>query len=157
MLAYLFWHRPRPDVDTARYEESLRRFHGSLDGVSASFRLARLPFAATDGYEDWYLVDDWQALGALNAAAVDSRHRTGHDSVADLAGDGWGGVYALVRGAAEPPGGARWLAKPPGRSYEEFLGALPTSTVWQRQLVLGPAPEFSVATDGDPSERVRLV
>ena len=155
MLAYVFWHRRREGVAPAGYEESLRRFHDLLDVPSASFRLLELPFATLDGYEDWYLVEDWQALGALNADAVDDLRRDAHDTIAHLAGEGWGGVYALVRGAAEPPAGTRWLAKQPGRSYEEFLGALPNTSVWQRQMVLGPAAEFCVA-GGDSEGRERL-
>jgi hypothetical protein len=154
VLAYVFWHRRRDGVEPARYEESLRRFHDSLDAPSASFRLLELPFAQMDGYEDWYLIEDWQALGALNADAVDDLRRDTHDTVAQLAGAGWGAVYALVRGAAEPPAGARWLGKPTGRPYDEVLAALPNSTVWQRQLVLGPAPEFCVA-DGEATSNGR--
>jgi hypothetical protein len=155
MLAYIFWHRRRDGVEAAGYEESLHRFHDSLDVPSASFRLLELPFANMDGYEDWYLVEDWQALGTLNTEAIDDLRRDAHDSVARLAGAGWGGVYALVRGPAELPAGARWLAKPPGHSYDEFLSTLPDATVWQRQMVLGPGPEFCVA-HGEPDGRERL-
>ena len=137
MLAYVFWHRPRPDVDRERYEDAMRAFHASLDNPSATFRLDALPFGdGRDGYEDWYLVADWAALGALNAAAVDGRHRPHHDAAAGLARSGWGGVYALVRGvAAEPPAGARWQHDRPND---------PHATAWQRQMVLGPAPEYCV-------------
>jgi hypothetical protein len=71
-LAYVFWHRPREDVDPAGYEDSLRAFHATLDLPSASFRLEALPFDERGGYEDWYLVEDWARLGELNAAAVDA-------------------------------------------------------------------------------------
>ena len=64
MLAYVFWHRPRPDVDLGAYEEAQRSFHSSLGTTSASFRLAELPFDdGGSGYEDWYLVEDWEAGG----------------------------------------------------------------------------------------------
>jgi hypothetical protein len=155
VLAYLFWHRPGDDVDRADYEARLRRFHGSLAVRSASFRLRRLPFAEVQGYEDWYLVEDWAALGALNASAVDSLHRGPHDAVAHLAAEGWGGVYAHLRGPVEPPARAGWRSKPAGRSYGEFLATLPATTIWQRQMVLGPAPEFCIG-QGDPAGRQRL-
>ena len=29
-VAYVFWHRPRPDVDAAVYHDALARFHGAL-------------------------------------------------------------------------------------------------------------------------------
>jgi hypothetical protein len=155
VLAYVFWHRPRADVDRVRYEDSLRRFHVSLDLPSASFRLDRLPFTRLGGYEDWYLVEDWQALGRLNMDAVDELHRGAHDVIARLASEGWGGVYALLRGRAEVPDAVSWLEKPPGRSYGEFLDRLASPTIWQRQMVLGPAPEFCVA-ERQPRGRERV-
>jgi hypothetical protein len=146
VLAYVFWHRPRQGVGVEEYEDALRAFHTSLDGVpSAAFRVDALPFAAGEGYEDWYLVESWAALGELNAMAVDKRHRPRHDSAAAGAGSGWGGVYGLVRGEAQPPAFARWVDK---------LPATPDGTaVWQRQLVLGPAPEFCVAAPGETGRR----
>jgi hypothetical protein len=112
---------------------------------SASFRLKQLPFDDVDGYEDWYLVADWQGFGKLAEVAVDSRHRDAHDRAARNAAKGWGGVYRLLRGDFTPPRLARWVEKSPGATYETFLRSLPTSTIWQRQLVLGPAPEFCLA------------
>src|SRR5207253_6612299 len=44
-------------------------------------------------YEDWYFVDDFTALGALNEAAVTVARKDPHDTVAKLAGGGAGGVY----------------------------------------------------------------
>jgi hypothetical protein len=147
VLAYVFWHRPREGVDRKQYEEALGSFHDSLENTSAAFRLDGLPFASQDGYEDWYLVDDWAALGELNVAAVDANHRGRHDAAAGLAGEGWGGVYALVRGPAEPPPTARWQPKPPSD---------PEVTVWQRQMMLGPAPEYCVV-DGAGTGRVPIL
>jgi hypothetical protein len=159
VLAYVFWHQPRAGVPRADYERRLRAFHAALMESSASFRLGALPFADDDGYEDWYLVEGWAQLGALNTGAVSAGRRAVHDSVAGLAGSGWGGVYALIRGASEPPASTRWVSKPDGLSYDAFLDSVRASTVWQRQMVLGPAPEFClVEPDGRPdmSPRTRI-
>ncbi|HEY7255216.1 MAG TPA: hypothetical protein VH476_00915 [Solirubrobacterales bacterium] len=145
MLAYLFWHRPRKGADIDEYEEALRGFHAELGSESACFRLAGLPFDPGPGYEDWYPVDEWSSLGRLNEAAVDSKRRAAHDHAAANAGAGWGGVYSLVRGAAEIPAGVEWFDKPRLVPTETFLADLPETTIWRRQLVLGPAPEFCVA------------
>jgi hypothetical protein len=156
MLAYLFWHRPREGTDQARYEDALREFHSELEGESACFRLGELPFDPEPGYEDWYLVDDWSSLGRLNEAAVDSVRRPAHDRAALHAGAGWGGVYSLVRGPAEPPAeGAEWHDKPRLLPTDTFLADLPQTTIWRRELVLGPAPEFCVAVPG-AGERVPI-
>jgi hypothetical protein len=149
MLAYVFWHRPRHGVGRREYEEAQRAFQRSLGTRSACFRLAALPFAERDGYEDWYLVEDWSGLGELNALAVDAAHRPGHDAAAALAGEGWGGVYALIRGEATIPAGAEWLERPRGVEAGELLAPAEAECVWQRQLVLGPAPELCLA--GAPS------
>jgi hypothetical protein len=149
VLAYVFWHRPRRDVEVEEYEAALRGFHASLAGVpSATFRLEALPFGDRGGgYEDWYLVEDWTALGELNATAVDVVHRPPHDAAARSAGEGWGGVYRLVRGVAEPPAGARWVDRAPEHGAEVAM--------WQRQMVLGPAPELCVVEAAQPGrERV---
>ena len=180
MLAYLFWHRPLERCDVAAYEQALIAFHRSLHrappvglGGSAVFRVAQLPFlgeaatpsggepaAATTGYEDWYLVEDYAALGVLNEAAVGRGHRTAHDDAARRTGACAGGLYALVEGerceTGERPGLesigdatlAVWVARPPG-SRQRMLGELlgdgmdrRRASLWSRQLALGPAPEF---------------
>jgi hypothetical protein len=152
MLAYVFWHRPRPGTVAADYEDGLRTFHARLTVPSGSFRLGALPFADGEaGYEDWYLVEGWAELGELNAAAVSGARRPPHDAVARLAGVGWAGIYLLVRGEARPPSSTHWVSKPAEESYESFLAATPAPTVWQRQMTLGPAPEFCLVDDaGDP-------
>ncbi|HEY6549807.1 MAG TPA: hypothetical protein VIY71_01255 [Solirubrobacterales bacterium] len=115
--------------------------------TSASFRLAKLPFGSgSSGYEDWYLVEDWEKLGELNSAAVDSVRRADHDRAASHAGDGWGAVYSLLRDPVSIPEGTRWIDKPRGTPADRFLASLPEATVWQRQMVLGPAPEFCAAS-----------
>lgn len=150
MLAYLFWHRPAAGIGGEEYEEAQRRFHAAIGVPSACFRLAELPFAAGSdgaggGYEDWYLVADWTALGELNTAAVDAGRRASHDAAAALVGAGWAGVYGLVRGAAEIPEQVRWLDKGHGETTPDLLARQGEAPAWQRQMVLGPAPEFCFA------------
>ena len=149
MLAYLFWHRPGSEVDQSEYEEAQRAFHTELGIESACFRLDELPFDPSPGYEDWYLVDDWTALGALNDSAVDLVRKPAHDRAASGAGAGWGGLYMLVRGQAAIPDSADWYEKPRLVPTNTFLADLPDTTIWRRQLVLGPAPEFCVTVDGE--------
>jgi hypothetical protein len=127
-------------------------------------RLARPPWAAAPGapaapratgtwYEDWYLVDGWAALGELNAAAVSGPRRAPHAAAATLAADGTAGIYGLLAGDPARPAWAAWLAKPQGAAYEAFepelrAAAGPEASVWRRQMVLGPTPEFAVLGDG---------
>ena len=151
MLAYVFWHRPGDDVDSAEYEQALRAFHGELECPSASFRLERLPFGTDDGYEDWYLAETWTALGELNERAVDARRRAAHDRSAAGTSRGWGGVYELVRGEPQVPVGTAWFDKPRGEPSERFLASRPEETIWRRQMVLGPAPEFCAAATSTPA------
>lgn len=106
---------------------------------------------AGDGYEDWYAVEGYGALGVLNDAAVDAAHADAHDLVAFAAGFGAGGLYALERGTIDPAAGyCVWLTKANGITYSEFREQVAaqtrseTVTVWRRQMVLGPAPEFRV-------------
>src|SRR5512133_1924602 len=128
MLAYVFWHWPAPAVDAARYAESLVAFHRALASApSPGLRASRvyevevapwLPVARA--FEDWYLVDDFAALGALNDAAVSGARREPHDAAARLAADGHGGVYRLLapaRGGALPR--TTWCSKPAGAPYPE--------------------------------------
>lgn len=138
MLAYVFWHRPRVDVDPAAYDAGLLGLHASLAATpppgfrgSASFARAELPFF--DGYEDWYLIDDWTALGVLNDHAVSSPHLAPHDAVAHRADAGAGAVFALTRGT--PDFDAARTA-----TYSEE--PVPGDVTWRRQLVLGPAPQY---------------
>jgi hypothetical protein len=157
LLAYLFWHRPRPGVEREEYEQAQRQFQALLEGEAACFRLEALPFDDGPGYEDWYLVEDWQALGELNAAAVDARRKGGHDRAAAMAADGWGGIYASIHGPASIPAQARWAHKPRGESTADFLAEIRDDTpVWQRQLVLGPAPEFCIGSSLRETAKTRL-
>jgi hypothetical protein len=156
VLAYVFWHRPDPGAGAAAFEARLTAFHAALAAHppagfmgSAALRVQQVPWLPGDGpaYEDWYGVEDWTALGSLNQAAVHGARAEPHDAVAARAAAGAGAVYGLVDG---PPVldavRASWLAKPPGHDRDAFHATLtgPGRSVWMRQMVLGPAPEYVV-------------
>jgi hypothetical protein len=158
VLAYVFWHRPDGSLDAAEYERLLAAFHDRLAAApppgfaeSAAFRVGAQPWLPGGGYEDWYLVDDWTALGVLNEAAIDAEHRTDHDAVARRSTDGAGAVYrGLWRGLPLADAGkASWSQERPAEPPGEADFAL-----WQRQLVLGPAPEFCLRERGSEIERI---
>jgi hypothetical protein len=157
LLAYLFWHWPGSGAHLMTYETDLLKFHASLAARpspgfvrSATFAVSGVPWLPGhhDSYEDWYLVDNWAALGDLNRAAVGPAHARAHDQVAHQAAGGTAGLYALHTGGDDPGQlEASWFAKPPGWSYRDLLAALDGCleqgcALWQRQLTLGPAPEF---------------
>ncbi len=169
MLAYLLWHSPRDD-DAARYCAGLVAFHRALaadppTGYAGSWTLRVPPVdwlpAADAHYVDWYLVDDFAALGVLNEAAVSGRRQIPHDAVAGMARAGTAGVVGRLGGAATvaaslPPlsslpsqeAALTMVDKPTGMSYGRFtdalLAAVPGASCWMRQMTLGPGPEFLV-------------
>jgi hypothetical protein len=185
VLAYVFWHRPHEPAETEAYEQAQVSFHRSLARTppvglcgSAVFRVAELPWLlpastaperpaeAGPAYEDWYLVEDYAALGVLNEAAVGRGHRTAHDDLARRFGAGSGGLYGLIEGEraqiahdAGPLAEASlaiWVARPPG-SRRRVLGELlgdgmdpRQASLWRRQLVLGPAPEYCMLAPETP-------
>lgn len=167
MLAYLLWHRPREGVDQEAYEQAALRFHRSLHRAPpAGLRRCALlgvgsaPWLGGDGwYEDWYLLDDFCALGVLNEAAVAAGHRGAHDAIARLFGEGSAGVYRLLEGAGDalPLGHAIWVSRPAGAvapPLGDMLGDgmdRERSSLWRRQLVLGPAPEYCVLSNEPPA------
>ena len=150
MLAYVFWHWPAPGLEPDRYVEGLLAFHRALRAAPpAGFHGSRV--LAVEGalwaqgapaFEDWYLVDDFAALGALNDAAITAVRQAPHDAVAKLAAGGAGGIYRRLASGAAGVDRVTWCAKPAGEPYSSFLGRLPAGEVWQRQMVLGPTPEF---------------
>jgi hypothetical protein len=163
MLAYFFTHWPLESIAPEDYENALRSFHHSLaaeppHGFQQSWALALqgLPWAnrSQSSYEDWYLVDDFAALGVLNEAAVSPPHLETHTAVARMTGNGKGGVYALARGTCEPRQihYAAWFSKPAGMAYAacfEQLASITNQTgaaLWQRQMTLGPGLEFCLHT-----------
>jgi len=159
MLAYIFWHWPYPRVDKTSYQHYLIDFHDALRAqklagfhYSTVFQLEHAPWIDTHGevYEEWYVVQNFAALEALNEGAVSGSCKEPHNRVASHAAGGAGGLYQLRAGE---PGlatahAALWFAKPSGMSYEDLYAALQpgieqaTGSLWQRQMVLGPAPEF---------------
>jgi hypothetical protein len=158
-LAYTFWHRPRPEIDAVDYETGLRAFHERLATVAVpgfvdswSLQVRDLPWQAGAGYEDWYLVDDFTALGTLGERAVDGTRSQTHDAMAAAVQDGAGGLYAFVAGELRAQAGwCGWFSKQDGVRYPQLLANLAErvhggtiDAVWQRQLVLGPATEFRV-------------
>jgi len=161
MLAYVFWHWPASEARSAReaYERTLLEFHRVLAaqappgfGRSTTGRAAGVPWLGEHrrGYEDWYLVDGFAALESLNEGAVSGARRAAHDRAAQAAAGGTAGLYrpwgteAVLEGARW----AAWFAKPAGSSYPDLLEELaPWRTrdgvsLWQRQMTLGPGPEF---------------
>jgi hypothetical protein len=162
MLAYVFWHWPQESTERSVYEAYLARFHEALgkdapEGFvsSSAFRISNAPWLPRKtAYEDWYLVTDFDALGNLNEAAVTASREQAHGDVASYADGGTGGLYLAIAGQARlrPVRFAAWMSKPRGVPYGAFLGALaartsqPDITLWQRQLTLGPAPEFCLHT-----------
>jgi hypothetical protein len=180
VLAYLFWHRPRDGAATTTYERAHVAFHRSLAHAppvgflgSVALRVADLPWLRAaaapedragdeglDSYEDWYFLEDHAALGVLNEAAIGRGHRTAHDDVARRSGPGAGGLYVLIEGHRPPPPAASslavWVAGPP-RAGRYEIGKLlgdgidpDHASLWRRQLVLGPAPEFCLLTPEPP-------
>ena len=160
MLAYVFWHQPDPGVDLEEYERALEGFHRSLaadppEGFRRSLwhRFEALPWLGGEpGYEDWYLVDGWREVGALESGAVTGTRRAPHDGVAMAAAAGAGAVFGLESGPehALDAGRRAWFDKPAGLAYAELDETLEDAVsdgaaVWRRRLVLGPAPENCVA------------
>ena len=152
MLAYVFWHWPRPGVGEPEYRERLVRFHRALaSSAPAGFRGSRaFDAAAVPGIaptselvEDWYFVDDFAALGVINDAAVAAHNREPHDAAASLAAGGTAGIYKLCSPRVADPRSAAWFSKAANASYASFFATVPAGVeLWQRQMTLGPAPEF---------------
>lgn len=165
-LAYVFWHWPQRETDVATYEKQLAEFHRMLGEArpkgfsgSATFRLQGAPWMEGAGYEDWYLVQDSAALDPLNEAAVAAAVKRAHDAAALHTAGGTAGLYRWRAGAGKCEEGrvAHWFAKPAGTGYEELYERLklftqqPGVALWQRQMVLGPTPEFCLRA-GEPLE-----
>ncbi len=166
MLAYLSWHRPAPGVACDAYESALERFHRSLahsppSGFrgSASLRVDGVPWLDGAGYEDWYLIDDWAALGVLEGAAVSHGHATAHHAAAALTGIETAAVYRLLEGCANPgrTTTTTWVTSARGHERPALAQLLgdgidpERDSLWQRCLVLGPAPEYCLHAGEAPA------
>jgi hypothetical protein len=152
-----------------RFHHSLQRRPPSGFRGSCPFRLAGFPWRETcdsDGagerggssetgaaawpYEDWYLVDSWSAVGVLEEAALARGHVSSHDAVARHAGFGTGAVYRLIDGTPclERLHASVWVTRPLGRGVPPLADLLADgidaecTSLWQRCLTLGPAPEL---------------
>jgi hypothetical protein len=111
-LAYVFAHAPGAATSREEYVAGLQQFHDALaaappNGFLDSWVWHVAEAAPAGSFEDWYLVEDWTALGALNAAAVTGARKAPHDAVAPLAGAGAGGIYALAYGHPASDAGYR--------------------------------------------------
>ncbi len=158
MLAYVFWHWPRPEIERGQYLDHLTAFHQTLAANkppgfqrSVVFRIQGANWLNTDGeaFEEWYLLDDSAAMDPLNDAAVSGVCEEPHNRVAREAADGTGGLYRLRAGAGDLAQAkfALWLSKPAGVSYKDFYAGLePGVTLWGRQMTLGPTTEFCIQT-----------
>lgn len=168
MIAYVFWHRAAEGVAADAYEAAQRRFHRSLARQppggfvgSACLRAESLPWlgAGGAGYEDWYVLEDFAALGVLNEAAVGRGHSGAHDAAARPMGEGTASVYRLRDGLPrlDRVTHAVWITPAPGRfdvAFEDLLvdGVQPPdASLWRRQLALGPAPEICLLSSEVPA------
>ena len=150
LLAYVFWHWKQAAITQADYESRQRDFHSALafapsEGFVASFSVALsgAPWAARggDAYEDWYLVRNFRALGALNEAAVTAGRALPHDAAAAAAADGAGGLCGLRLGVPDrAPRCAHWFGKPSGMSYAQVFRLLAPLVERDRAPAVGRAP-----------------
>lgn len=175
-LGYFFWHAPTIGVGPREYESVLGGWQqalraapppGSLGGWTWS--LPRPPWLAgwpESVYLDVYVVESFEALGALNRSAVTDERKEPHDATARLAGYGSGALFSCRSGVASPPPpapeGSRvlaWYEKERGVPYRDLLAALagPERTVWRRQMVLGAGPELMVVSAGGVLEGIEPV
>jgi len=155
LLAYVFWHVPRPGAAAREYEYAHGDFRRALRAAGVQglravrvFRLDAIPWLGEQaGYEDWHLLENSTALDALNGAAVSEARQRPHDRVAAMAVAGTGGLYHLRMGEVIAPAVAYWLSKPDGMGYAAFDSSLAPlvaagCALWGRRMTLGPTPEF---------------
>lgn len=159
MLAYLFWHTPKPEARQSEYEESLIGFARALAGTGcagvravSNFRVSAVPWLGDRaGYEDWVVVEGPSALADLNTVAVSGPMAAPHARVAQMMEVGHGGLHYHLWGDLAPQAAdeAHWLSRPRGIDFRPVLrkitdGANQPVSVWRRFMVLGPATEFLV-------------
>ena len=161
MLAYVFWHWPQPGVAPQEYERLQLVFHRALAEAGVAGFRGSTPFridgqapwlGGTPAYADWYLVDGSAILDELNQAAVSNQRRGPHDVLAHAMGAGAGSLLQLRTAEADVVSArwATWLSKPKGMPYDPFYQRLAPVcagagvSLWRRQMVLGPTPEFGL-------------
>ncbi|MEM0272330.1 MAG: hypothetical protein QW514_07305 [Thermoprotei archaeon] len=166
MFAYVFWHQRDSNYSTKSYVEGLTTFHSSLASMgvrgflgSFSFRVNGAPWLTGEGYEDWYLVAGLGVLEELNSLVEKSNLKAVHDEIAHMSVNGKGTILTPIMGdpTLVNTTKALWFSKPRGTSYADFYKDISssirgvTSSVWRRQLALGPTPEFLLLSDSPPS------
>ncbi|HSE34105.1 MAG TPA: hypothetical protein VLA93_21205 [Pyrinomonadaceae bacterium] len=165
MLAYVFWHWPQPGVDRAAYEANLLTFHktltthkppGFLSSTVFSIEAANWLEATGPVFEDWYLMENSAAMDRLNDGAVTGVCEQPHNVVAKEAAGGTAGLYRLRQGTGNLSNKrvAVWFSKPAGVSYKDFFAQLseenlPGTSLWQRQMTLGPTTEFCMLSENE--------
>jgi hypothetical protein len=168
MLAYVFWHRPYPQVEQKAYEGSIVRFQAELAREpppgfisAASFAIGAVPWLSGERvYEDWCLLDGSWAMDPLNAFAITGARQPSHDHVAAQADDSCGGLYAHAGGEVlqTPESTVYWLTRPRGIQWQAAIAPVrakcPQAVIWRRQMVLSPATEFAVEVPGDTAIEV---
>ena len=165
MLAYVFWHWPRPTITKYDYLQKLSLFHDSLaanpsEGFSHSivFEIPNPPWLKADSiaYEDWYLVEDSASLDKLNFAAVSGQNEQPHNTVAVEAAGGIAGLYRLKQGEISGLACSRfalWFAKSSAVTYPDLYAKFSALTfqpgvgLWCRQMTLGPTTEFCLRSE----------
>jgi len=162
MLAYIFWHWPRPGIASDEYEARQQAFHQALAArgpmalqASAIWRVIGAPWTPVSvAYEDWYLLENSAGLDALNTAAISDSLREVHDAAAGLAAGGVAALYTPSgpRVALEPAldgSLGQWFSKPEGMRYSTLYQRLGPRLdhLWMRMMVLGPSPEFLLLGD----------
>jgi hypothetical protein len=157
VLAYVFWHRPAAGTADASYGRLAGALHAALaddppEGFagSASYLVDDVPWLAPGGtaVEDWYLVEGWSALGALEEAALDAGRRLPTTQL------------RRPRAPARAPSTGSWRARPSPAAAPAGPTRRPerrrTAALWRRRLVLGPAPQWVALEGGDAPGRERV-
>jgi hypothetical protein len=158
MIAYVFWHRRRAEVPIENYLAALEQFHVSLREArlpgflrTSIFQTSSVPWLSSPDvlFEDWHLLEGSAVIDPLNDAAVTGERTAPHRRIAELVDSGVAGLYRLRFGdpMSSPPTTAYWFSKPAGMAYATLFDGLSdlcrgNGTLWSRQMVLGPTPEF---------------
>lgn len=157
MLAYVFWHWPYAGHAEDEYDGAQRDFHRALASSaprgfisSRVFKVhGKAPWlGGAPAYADWYLVEDSAALDPLNVAAVSGVCEEPHARLTRGMAAGAGSLLQLRSGEADLSAARwlTWLVKPREMPYDAFYAAHASApgSLWRRQMVLGPNPEFAL-------------